>query len=236
MLSIQCDDNTAASIIVDDITEISMSQDDWEISGRPTMGDTITFVVSGGGAFAEAVAGMAYLVTDECLRDGRHVISFAAAPMDDVSADNVWDIEPEDYDDPDFDEMPDGSEDMGLLAEFPGIIAPNGGEGAKAQDGGAATRRAAIKNMPSMRLMGSLMQEHGMSMREIVAGLVALENEAGDGQDKANDDVIVDFFSNHTDDIREISRNFEAYATSESKASRSDEADRPEPKAMSSED
>lgn len=197
MLSIQCDDSTAAAIVVDDVTEISMTQDDWEISGRPTIGDTISFVLPGDGAFVDAFAGTTYLVTDEFERDGQHIVSFADASADgDISSDGTWlsygsallegEAEVADYA---FDSGDDEDISMGLLSEFPGIRPPDEGSTTDGDSHGTT-----IRNMPSMRLMGALMSEHGMSMRDIIAGLVAMESESP--AESVNEDVIVDFFRN----------------------------------------
>lgn len=210
MLSIQCDDNTAASIVIDDATEIAMTQEDWEISGRPTIGDTISFDVVGNGMFVDAFKGTQYLVTDEYERDGHHIVSFTDVATDSVMVtDEPWlayedvpiDGEGEVYDIDDDASAADA--EMELLAEFPGIMAP-GSEGSEGL--GDTARRMAIKNMPSMRLIGQLMQEHGMSMHDVVAGLIAMENE--DRTQTANEDVIVDFFKQNSDGIKDVSRSF----------------------------
>lgn len=220
MLSIQCDDNTAASIIIDDATEITMAQEDWEISGRPTIGDTISFDVPGDGMFVDAFKGTRYMVTDEFERDGWHVVSFTDATMDEgMTADGPW---------PPYADVPIEGEgevhlvdeepvevtdaEMELLSEFPGIIAPDIEDAEASVAGmGDTARRKAIRNMPSMRLIGQLMQEHGMSMHDVVAGLIAMENEGT--EQTANEDVIVDFFKQNSDDIKDVSRSFGGHAS-----------------------
>lgn len=215
MLPIQCDDNTAAAIIIDDVTEISMTEEDWEISGRPTIGDTISFDVVGEGDFVDAFNGMRYLITDEYERDGFHIVSFVEAPQDDPALDSFMGAS-EDHE-PDTDDSEGGDltvDEIENLRLFPGITAPqeqqeqtNGEGDSKGSD---QVSQVSIKNVPSMRLIGTLMRDHGMSMHDIVAGLVAMENE--DASDTINDDVIVDFFEHNSDSIRDISSDFATYS------------------------
>lgn len=215
MLSIQCDDNTAAAIIVDDATEISMTEEDWEISGRPTIGDTISFDVTGEGAFVDAFNGMRYLITDERKQGEFRIISFVEVSCD--GTDDAWfsyDTE-EDVAFAGEDGMDGDDESMDFLRSFPGIVAPDEpGDGANEVPHGQAddqVHQIAIKNMPSMRLIGALMQDHGMSMHEIAAGLVAMENETASSV--VNEDVIVDFFQHNSESIRDISDDFAAYSS-----------------------
>ena len=216
MLSIQCDDMTAANIVIDDATEIAMSVEDWEIAGRPTIGDTISFEVIGDGMFVDAFKGIRYLVTDEYEHDGSHIVSFAEIPSEDADSGNAnWSdlpLDSGDDDDFDFAEYDGGS--MDTLRLFPGIVAPKMDETAaddRSHDSQDETdHRVAIRSMPSMRLLGTLVNEHGMSVHDVVAGLVAFENESA--VPVTNEDVIVDFFRQKSDDIRGISEDFEAYS------------------------
>lgn len=214
MLSIQCDDTTAAAIIIDDANEIAMAEEDWEIAGRPTIGDTISFEVLGDGMFVDAFNGMCYLVTDEYEHNGNHIVSFtevsqgAPAPTEgtwDASEDIYGDAEVVEYATDDGD---DG--DIDALQFFPGIIAPEDGADTTTYDKTTTPRPMTIKNMPSMKLLSVLVQEHGMSVHDIAAGLIAFEKESA--VPAANEDVIVDFFKQNSDDIKDISEDFVAYS------------------------
>lgn len=208
MLSIQCDENTAAAIIIDDVTEISMTDENWEISGRPTIGDTISFDVVGEGTFVDAFNGMRYLITDEHARDGFHLVSFVEVPNESQGVmDDTWfsygEVPPSDDDDKQY-----SDEGIDTLRSFPGIIAPDDHGTTESSD--QQVRQITIKNMPSMKLISVLMQDHGMSMHDIAAGLIALENETS--TPVVNDDVIVDFFKQNADDIKDISDDFVTYS------------------------
>lgn len=182
MLSIPCDERTAAAIIIDDVCEISMTETEWESAGTPTIGDTISFDVGdSGGVYADAFQDTSYLVTDEFSHAGTHVVSFVP-----VSAETAYDGETpqggyETYDD--ADDLPEcvaSPSDTGDLSMIPGIMSPDG-ESTPAQSPDVtvdydATPEAAQVS-PSMRLITHLMVDHGMSLREVGMGLMALEEE-----------------------------------------------------------
>lgn len=183
MLTITCDESTAASIAIYDTCEISMSHADWLAEGCPTIGDTVMFDASGSGsAFASALADARYLVVDEFEHDGWHLLSFTQVGSSE--ADDAL-----------------GAAGMADEAEVAEYAEANGDDYAYdapgGQDGDEPVDMTLIPGVrrdtyaPSMRLIANLVREHGMSLKQIAAGVSALEGRIG--VHAMSDDVVLEW-------------------------------------------